>query len=341
MKKICYIDVLRLLAFSFVMIYHIMVDLEEKHIFDFKEIGIFYENANMHIATLGVGLFFMISGAGLMFSTKKSIDLKSFYKKRLYKTLIPMWIVYACWMMFGFVRYHGWFLPDEVPLWRFVFTFFGVDGYIAVTGHGTFQQSIGEWFLGCLLMMYAVFPLLRKCMLKNKWITMIVATAYDLAMAFFYPFQMPAHLNFCIKIYDFVLGMFLILVWEDIKKWSLCITLPVLAVYMFYPKSLPIPSVLKITILCVVVFLIVMQFEKNLSSCKLLQKVLALVRTYSYEVFLVHHVIIHQYAECFEDYQMMVREVVLWVMVVLFTIFVSAYYVKKIEARLDQVIINL
>ena len=52
----------------------------------------FYENDNMNIAMLGVAVFFILSGAGLAYSTGENFDIRRFYKKRFIRILIPFYI---------------------------------------------------------------------------------------------------------------------------------------------------------------------------------------------------------------------------------------------------------
>ncbi|MBP3459966.1 MAG: acyltransferase [Lachnospiraceae bacterium] len=349
MKKIYFLDVLRLIAFVFIIVYHFIVELEIRAIYDFKEVGIVYLNENMHIATLGVALFFMISGAGLMLSTKDGLDLKIYYKKRFWRIFIPFYIVYMSYMLFLFAIKGGSPFAEGIPVWRFIFTLMGMDQYLATCGQITFSLGIGEWFLGCLILMYLVFPLLRKCMLKNKWVTLSVATTYFLVLVFNYHFQIQPYMNFFVKIYDFVLGMFLILVWEELQKlnapvkiriWSLVITVPVIGVFLFWKKSLPIPVSLKIVILAVAVFVFAMQFEGPMSSSRILLKVLQFVRLYSFEIFLVHHAIIGQFAEYYTGRKFLFKETLILFVVEMCIIFLLAFILKKAEKQIDVLVKN-
>ena len=77
--------------------------------------------------------------------------------------------------------------------------------------HGihTFPLGIGEWFLGALIILYLLFPLLRLLMKKNPCLFFIGSTCIYLLLLFYYPFHTPVHVNLLIKGYDFVLGMLL------------------------------------------------------------------------------------------------------------------------------------
>ena len=60
-----------------------------------------------------------------------------------------------------------------IPKWKLVFSVLGLDGYLLPLGANFYK--IGEWFLGCLLLIYLLFPLLRR--LQNGRRRCLAATA--------------------------------------------------------------------------------------------------------------------------------------------------------------------
>lgn len=82
---------------------------------------------NLYIGNLGVSLFFIISGAAMMYvyGQKDKIDLKTFFKKR-FMSLYPMfWIAYIACFLYLFYVNKGF--STSVPYWRFIFTAIGFD----------------------------------------------------------------------------------------------------------------------------------------------------------------------------------------------------------------------
>ena len=66
---------MRVMAFLFIIVYHFMVELEQKGNYSFDNSLVYYSNSNLHIAIIGVSLFFMISGAGLMLSSMRKWEM--------------------------------------------------------------------------------------------------------------------------------------------------------------------------------------------------------------------------------------------------------------------------
>lgn len=337
-RRIWFLDIIRVIAFVFIIFYHMAVQLPLDGICDVTRVTPFYLNANLHIATLGVTLFFMISGAGLMLGSLQEFDLKTYFKKRFVRILVPFYIVYLCVLCVKLiVDPQNTFIPG-IPRWTVIFTVLGIDTYISTCGIVSFTLGIGEWFLGCLIMIYVLFPLLRFCMKKKPVITFLAATVYYLVMIYFYPFQkVPMHMNFFVKIYGFILGMFLILYWEKIKKWTLALTLPVIAVFLFYPAVIPVLDELKTTVLSIAVFVTAVSLESIVERSSRVQKFLKGFCGIHYELFLVHHVIIQAITGAVCEKIVSVWGVLVLFICELIAMSAAAVVLKKTEGLLEKV----
>ncbi len=303
-KRYNFLDVIRLLSMAGIVYYHLIVTLYLKGIRQLESVSILYENSNMHIAKVCVGLFFMISGAGLMLSTKdkEHFSYAEYYKKRFFRILVPFYLVYVLYLV-TFILLTGETLNsiykdhNAHPL-SIIFTLLGMDSYLSSYGVGTFALGIGEWFLGALVLMYIIFPLLRWALLKNKWITLGVACVYYIVILVTYPMMSyastnPGFVNFTVKVFDFFLGMFLILFVDKFKKW-VCfgVGLPVFVFFLVCPIKLPIDDSLMILMQITSLFLVFRGLEDVFNKTPKCMKVVTFLCKYTYEFFLVHHFII-------------------------------------------------
>lgn len=311
-KRYDFMNVLRLVSMLFIVFYHMVVTLYIFGIRQLESVEHFYSNKNLHIATIGVGLFFMLSGAGLMLGARenKNFSAWSFYKKRFFKILVPFYIVYLSYLAFTLIySAASGMAPLDVfkpypAMWKAVFTFLGMDAYIGSFGIRTFSLGIGEWFLGCLVLMYICFPLLRKCMLKNKYLTLLLSTFYFIVIVSVYkyfPFaeKVPGFVNFPVKIYDFILGMFFGLLLDDgrnekevLPKWSIVLAGVITLVYIICPVAVPINENVKIVILNTAIFMLAISSESLLEKAPGLMKPVGYLCGFTYEFFLIHHVVI-------------------------------------------------
>ena len=301
-----FMSVLRLLSLMGVVYYHTLVTLYLQGIRQKDTIEAMYANVNMNFPAIGVGLFLMLSGGGLMMSSKKKADfsVKDFYKGRFLRILIPFYISYIVYSIYLFL------IGFEFPVYFesltgvkpsplcFIFTLLGMDGYLSIFNIPTFTLMLGEWFLGCLIPMYIVFPLLRKCIMKNRNLTLIIATIYYIIALATYRYmpwaEVPSYNNFTIKIYDFILGMFLVEVMDRIPKWTAAIGVALLGFYLLYPAKLPIDMTPSIVILAVGTFFIFLALEGLFKKMPHFMKVVNVLSAYSYTYFLFHHIVIGQ-----------------------------------------------
>ncbi|MDR1816462.1 MAG: acyltransferase [Clostridiales Family XIII bacterium] len=112
------------------------------------------------LSALSAQLFFAVSGAALSYTSPpdRPFPIGTYWKKRVWSVYIIFWIAYLFWTVFQGVRAGGF---GDAQGWRYLFSVFGVDGLLQSIGIQTYYK-IGEWFLGPLLFLYAIFPALRK-----------------------------------------------------------------------------------------------------------------------------------------------------------------------------------
>ncbi len=305
-KRYDFMNVLRALSMIAIVFYHMVFTLYLYGIRQLDSIRFLFENANMHIAKVGVCLFFMLSGAGLMLSesnTSKSgaFSIKSFYKKRFIKILVPFYIVYLCYFAFllitGNISLNNPFAGKELKPWSFLYTILGMDGYADSFGIATCSIGIGEWFLGCLIIIYILYPLLRKAMNKNRYVTMAIATVYFILICIFYDklgyiSKVPMYTNLALKIYDFILGMFLATIIDKLPKWTLFLGILVNIFFAACPVTLPGINSFQIPLQCLAIFILFAGLENVFAKASKPMKIVGIICAYSYEYFLIHHAVI-------------------------------------------------
>ena len=298
---------MRVIAFLFIIVYHFMVELEQKGNLDpQKSRLIHYSNSNLHIAIIGVSLFFMLSGAGLMLSSTRNWNLKDFYLRRFTKLLIPFYIVEIFTLIAAFAIKPEWLSNfSNLNKGKIIFNLFGMDGYFEQF-YPTFSLHVGEWFLGALIMLYALFPIFRFFMEKNRYITITVATIYYLVMNYGNFISPSPWTNVFIKAYDFILGMFLIIeIPRLLKNKTLKSALFVISAFIIVlgavlESTIPLPQVITNLIYATAIFFFFFSlfsfFSNENNEAKknsILDNVIVKICAVSYEVFLVHHIIIY------------------------------------------------
>lgn len=302
-KRIKYYDLLRIISFCMVIFYHMIVQVEINGIWPAETTAPLYMNTNIHLGMVSVAVFFMLSGAGLAISASKSFSLKKYYTGRFFRLLIPFYL--AVLMYYGYSLIVNGRLPfsfqEGVPAWRYIFTVAGLDEWIAMHGVKTFTCSIGEWFLGLLLVLSVLFPLFWKLM--NRFPKAFLAVSACVYVFFLYRYQLSiaTHLSLPVKGFEFILGMYLGKYYKEFPKWSRIAAVPVL--FFFFISNTPwnIHYALKITIFAVSMIAAVSGLEEVLQKHRF--SALEIINRYSYQLFLVHHVVIYAMTPKFAEMQ--------------------------------------
>lgn len=108
---------------------------------------------------VGLAWFFLLSGAALCLQWQGRFEARRYFVGRAAATYPAFWLGFGALFLYGEVL-HG--NNADIPRWRVMFSVLGLDGYLAPVTV-TFYK-IGEWFLGVILILYLVFPLLLRCM---------------------------------------------------------------------------------------------------------------------------------------------------------------------------------
>lgn len=244
---------------------------------------------NVYIGNLGVSLFFIISGASMMYvyGQKDKLDLKNFFKKR-FLNLYPMyWLAYVGCFLFLFYVNKGF--STSVPYWRIVFTMIGFDGYLS-TFTSTFYL-LGEWFLGCIILIYLLMPFLIKMVKKKPFLTFMLSLLIYILFILFYSFRLPLSVVIFTRLPEVIFGMLFV---AYIKEVKLAYLVPsVLVVVVNTIVSPHFNDSLQTTYVGIATFMILVYIAKFFKF-SLFKNICSELGKYSYAIFLVHHQVISQ-----------------------------------------------
>ena len=287
-NRIFYLDFVRAIAtiaiilthFNALYVYNVMTPAPQKAVITLNV-------ANIYIGAFGVSLFFIISGAALMYVYDNKIEIPKFYKKRL-MGIYPMF-----WMAFIFAaiyRYHlQGTLGSGAPIKNFIYTVLGIDMYVANFGIVTFAQ-VGEWFIAVIIMMYLLFPLLRWAVRKNP----IIAFGVAVIVAIISTVLWDKSIEVFARVPEFMFGMIFV---KYIKKVNWKMVIPAVVIIalntVFKPTWYNNFQTFYIGVSSFIILVFIAQFIK----VRWIQNICSVISKYSYACFLVHHFIIYRVAE--------------------------------------------
>ena len=284
--RLFYLDWVRGLSAILIVITHFNNPyLVEHPIFANSPFGIY-------IGSLGVSQFLIISGAALMYSHEdaEKLDLKRFYWKRC-KSIFPMfWIAFIAANVYLFLR-QGGIVAAQAPKYSVLLSVIGMDGYLANAGIPTFY-TLGEWFLGFILLFYVIFPLLRYGVKRHPWITgVIIAILYVLTIVLYPDSQgMPSDLLLTTRLPELAFGMYFV---RFIKKVPHVVGAAAVVLLAVQQSTDILKGNVAVTLVGVAFFLFLVWISQWVDR-QPVRVAIGSLSKYSYAIFLVHHQVIMQ-----------------------------------------------
>lgn len=239
-KNIAWIDTIRVLASLMIIFAHL-----------FMCNGFLYQpdlrNRAFEVAIVGVFLFFAISGYLIHGSLERSPSIWEFYKRKLIRIVVPFTVCYlvlsVALSMLTVVNPH---IADRVPLFNAIYGekyfqlilgMFPVD--INVTKFLGFEVKwfVGEWFIGVIIWMYLLSPLLDKLAVRAPILTLAASILISFVV---FKASIPLYLEgrlhacwglFLVRIPEFLFGMMLFIYRERLLKFRR-ILLPAATLYL-------------------------------------------------------------------------------------------------------------
>lgn len=281
--------------------------------------------SNIYIGNWGVSLFFIISGSALMYVYQDKLELKKFYKKRFLSIYPMFWIAYIVAFAYFFVKNH--IIPGAgAPKLNFIFTILGFDGMFAAY-IPTFY-ILGEWFLGTIILMYLLFPLLRIGVNKKPVLTAVIILVIYGAM-----FLLEDNVNISIivltRLPEIAFGMYFVRLGKKVD-WKIAVS----AFLMLVANGVVAPtwsSMLQTTYVGIASFLVLV-FLSYYLRFPICEKFSNLISKYSYAIFLVHHVIIAEIMARFDLVNISVKKSYLLFAVICVVIAVFAWILFHVHA---------
>ena len=290
-ERIASFDFIRGLCALLIVLYHTVGVFQLNPVWDNFPIKAENPAGNWSISIVAV--FFMISGASLYYNYPKieRAGLIPFYFKR-WKSLFPaFFLVWFINYIGGVVSHHNFFFNAD-PKYM-ILSFFGLDGYFYYL-HPNYY-SVGEWFLGAIVLLYALYPLLLFLFNRIKWIITAILGVIFVLIMLFNPFVIEKSQNLLVCMFSFWLGMLYIRYREQLKKHSWIGLLCIVPYILFEFVPMPFDHDLAMKIASVPLFLFLDWLSDYLFKAPPVKSFFLFSSAISYEIFLVHHVLISKY----------------------------------------------
>lgn len=276
----------------------------------------------IYLGDFGSSLFFIVSGASLALTVPPDQSPWQFYKKRA-KAVYPLfWLAWVVCFSIRFISQPGYYAGAKTV--TLVLTFLGLDNFAVAAGWvGMDFACVGEWFLGSILFLYLLFPLLQRALRKYPVLTWIITLAVCV----------PIHLRgwdarlVAVHIPEFLFGMTFMMLKDQVKL----ILLFVLGLGM---NNQPFGDEKLICALFSAWIFVLLALVARWLDKPLPRAVCAKMAKLSYAVFLVHHVIIQRLVRGFDLAALSRRDTAILFCVYLLAVYAASEALLWLQRRL-------
>lgn len=309
-ERLYYLDLIRLIALVTVFVCHFTRSLEANQVgFSVKLLP---DNIlNVYLGSFGVSLFFIISGAALMYVYDEKLEWKTYYKKRFLGIYPMFWIAFL--IAFGISFFRNMQIIPGIPRWKIIYSILGIDGNLLWWGGNYYQ--LGEWFLSVIICLYIIFPLLRKMMEKSLVITCGLWGIVYLVCAFGFHTTLPVECFFLSRIPEFLFGMVFIKYIKKVNTLHFIGAGIALVGIGLIPANIVAGSsawkMIATTIVGIGSFSVFTWIFQHIRIPEFFKKLAGMCGKYCYPFFLTHHYLLRWMTERFQGKTLRISEEIL------------------------------
>lgn len=330
-KHFSQINFIRFVCCIGIIIYHYSFYTANKSTF-------FQYISGSNMGSIIVTIFFIVSGFVLYCNNNKIDSLKEFYYKR-FKSIFPSF--YICWFVFyliNVVKVRNPFYAGN-PI-KFLLTLIGQDGYFIqrIVNYYT----VGEWFLGALIFVYALYPLLLKAFNKNDKLTLFTLICLtSIVYIFDIPVISPGFPGICESCLKFCFGMMIYKHVNLLENKHIIFSSIICTVLLLVFKKMI--SHVFIELLFSLALFILLYNLGNTVKCKFVEEISGI----SYQVYLFQHLIIIDLLEIYNPtnllpslFMLMICIIVILLCAKMLNVLVRRIQKSKIYLKIENKILN-
>jgi len=282
----------------------------------------------------GVSLFFIISGAALMHTYQNKFTINNYVQKRFISIYPMFWTAYCTAFLYLF--YINRSINHSAHKWTFILTVMGLDGYLLYRIPDFY--ILGEWFLGCIVLLYLCFPLLRIFTIQSPKVLIIMICIVCIIVIEKNPFSIAIDRNVLTVLPIFLFGMYFIR-YIKITNIYLCAAALCMYVLILFCK-VNVHPMYKVTIFSISVFIVLAFIGQHIDRVRMILKPTEVISKYSYAIFLTHHVIIEQMLTRFNYTKITSTESYCLFVIVCIVISITSVCLYKISSNLSRYLIS-
>lgn len=239
------------------------------------------------LGPVGVAAFFTLSGMTIKYNNSE-VKIVGFYKKRFLSIYPSFWIVWGLVYLSRVISAKSFFYNGNK--WSILLSFCGLDGYL-----GGAYYCVGEWFLGAIIIMYVLYPLLLWLFIHAKVFSSMMITMVYYVIISKDLLGTSGFRNIVTCVMSFWIGMLLADCIEKIvDNWVLFIVL-LLIIWHISTGNTPFTVYTGIVIWGTCSLGIACIIGKAIKNT-IMNKIISYLAKICFQIFLLHHVVQTWYA---------------------------------------------
>ena len=308
---------------------------------------IYFRTANSNIGLLFVTMFFCISGTVHFYNYPKIKSIKIFFYKKWKFILVSYYICnFYFYIAISLISHN---LVYKGPWIKLVVNLMGLDGYL-LYGYkfNVFNLAgIGEWFLGAIIIIYIIYPILSLLMNINIFIInyIIIINYYIMYKTNFYA-KVLYERNFFTCLYSFYFGMLVIKFKRFFMKNTIVLILSLFLSILFFLFQISNTIFLISQLHGFVLYIVLLKVGEFIMNTKY-SSIFYTISGLSYSIFLYHHRIIRDILSIYNPIKLNSHLSLLFTTIIIILFFAKMhsnnvdYIIKsKIFVILDRIFLN-
>ncbi len=353
-KRVFYMDFIRTFSLFCIMLFHFQIQAfmrtSDFGLFPFIGTSI----GGINSGHLGASLFLILSGASQTVSDRSlrglleegeswtdTFSLKRYYLKRFITLFTAFYLVWLTAMAGSLL-----FMPEKlegIEPWTLILTVIGLDGYFYELIPNFYMT--GEWFLGCVIFLYLLYPLLRqglvRCPVKMALLIAVLWAAM-LGITLWIPGKIPSDHLFYLRLPEFAVGMYLTAYLKKVP-FSLGVASGVAAiVILFFGVMSPPFNVVSYAVFGCFMYIFLRMLGEHWhrmqnTVSKWIEQIMIFLAKISYPIFLLHHIVLLLLMDTGMKGMKLSRELTVGSFVLWFAVLIaSGTILAKISDRIGQ-----
>lgn len=272
------LDFCRVVISAFVIIYHFSCHTT----YYYKPLSIILDGAFINF------IFFIISGFSLFYKYNRKFSVSKYFFKRARK-IYPLFYLMTIIFFLRILIIAPNFL-ENIPYYSYFLSILGLDGYLSARAGSV--GFAGDWFIGLMLLIYLLYPLLCKANKKIPFCTLLIL---EILYVIWFRFDLINISSIYFPIIFGVLGVYIGMMLNRYKNYIF--NKPIVFIFAFVFVAVSCIFDLKYgyflnTVFYTCAFICIYYIGKLLCKNEFIALLLAFLSKYSYGVLLCQHQII-------------------------------------------------